>query len=562
MEVAQAIDITAEQRRTVLALLERHLPGTKAWVYGSRAKWTSTPQSDLDLVVFSKPEQRRQVGDLREAFDESNLPFRVDLFVWSDVPRSFRQQIEAKHVVLQRNDTRSRPALHCRIAKKTRILKELICYTRDGEWGEGASHDDLLPMRVVRGTDFGSVRHGGVAGVPTRYIRRDVAAKKTLRPWDILIETAGGSKNRSTGRTLLVHPRILKDSDNSVTCASFARIVRIDPALAHPPYVYWYLQHLYSLGEMERHQVQHTGVARFQFTNFAANVEIPLPSIPEQEAIAHILGTLDDKIELNRRMNATLEKMMRTLFKSWFIDFDPVRAKNQGRGTGLPRAISDLFPSRLVEYGSSEAPEGWGVSTIGQEVETVGGATPSTKEPAYWANGDYCWATPKDLSTLSSPVLVETARKISADGVKRISSGLLPAETVLLSSRAPIGYLAITTVPTAVNQGFIAMVCNRRLPNLYVLFWCEENLEYIRSISGGSTFPEISKRTFRTVPIVVPLDAVLAAYTDIVRPLYDRIVANTKECATLAEMRDRLLPELGSGSKRLCEQDGIVGTVT
>ena len=100
MGVDAAIDITTEERQTVLALLQRHLPGTAAWVYGSRVKWTSRPQSDLDLVVFATPEQRSQVGDLREAFEESNLPFRVDLFVWDDVPDSFREQIQEDHVVL------------------------------------------------------------------------------------------------------------------------------------------------------------------------------------------------------------------------------------------------------------------------------------------------------------------------------------------------------------------------------------------------------------------------------------------------------------------------------
>ena len=95
MGVDATIDITPEERQTVLALLQRHLPGTAAWVYGSRAKWTSTPTSDLDLVVFATPGQQPQVGDLREAFEESNLPFRVDLFVWDDMPESFRQRIEA-----------------------------------------------------------------------------------------------------------------------------------------------------------------------------------------------------------------------------------------------------------------------------------------------------------------------------------------------------------------------------------------------------------------------------------------------------------------------------------
>ena len=100
MEVGRAIDITAEERKTVLVLLDRHLPGTPAWVYGSRAKWSSRPKSDLDLVIFPTPEQRQRVGDLREAFEESNLPFRVDLFVWDEVPESFRSQIEADHVVM------------------------------------------------------------------------------------------------------------------------------------------------------------------------------------------------------------------------------------------------------------------------------------------------------------------------------------------------------------------------------------------------------------------------------------------------------------------------------
>ena len=100
MGVDATIDITAEERETVLALLRRHLPGTAAWAYGSRVKWTSRPQSDLDLVVFATPGQQQYVGDLREAFEESDLPFRVDLFVWDDVPVEFRQRIDAEHVVM------------------------------------------------------------------------------------------------------------------------------------------------------------------------------------------------------------------------------------------------------------------------------------------------------------------------------------------------------------------------------------------------------------------------------------------------------------------------------
>ena len=282
-----------------------------------------------------------------------------------------------------------------------------------------------------------------------------------------------------------------------------------------------------------------------------AALEVPLPPLPEQRAIAHVLGTLDDKIELDRRMNETLEGMARALFKSWFVDFDPVRAKMEGRDTGSPPEIADLFPDRLVDSEMGDVPEGWEVSEIGKEVHAVGGTTPSTKEPSYWRGGKRYWATPKDLSKLWSPVLLGTSRRITDAGLQKISSGILPVGTVLMSSRAPIGYLAIADVPTAVNQGFIAMRCDQRLPNLYVLFWCYENLGYIRDIAGGSTFAEISKKAFRPLSVLVPSEPILQVFDRLCRPLYDRIVVNMKEAEALSALRDTLLPKLISGAVRV-----------
>jgi type I restriction enzyme S subunit len=172
---------------------------------------------------------------------------------------------------------------------------------------------------------------------------------------------------------------------------------------------------------------------------------IRAPLIGEQRAIAHILGTLDDKIENLRKQNETLEAMARALFKAWFVDFEPVRAKMEGRWQrgqslpGLPAHLYDLFPDRLVDSELGEIPEGWRLSTIGEEVTVCGGSTPSTKETEYWEGGQHCWATPKDLSALKFPVLLDTDRKITDAGLAKISSGLLPVGTVLLSSRAPIG---------------------------------------------------------------------------------------------------------------------------
>ena len=283
-----------------------------------------------------------------------------------------------------------------------------------------------------------------------------------------------------------------------------------------------------------------------------------LPPLSEQGAIAYVLGTLDDKIELNRRMNEMLEATARALFKSWFVDFEPVRAKAAGRNMGLPHHVAVLFPGQFNDEG---LPMGWRLSEIGREVRVVGGATPSTKEPAFWDGGEHHWATPKDLSGLQSPVLLDTDRKLTDAGVNKISSGLLPVGTVLMSSRAPIGYLAIAGVPTAVNQGFIAMICEGLLPNVFVLFWCEQQLDYIKGISGGSTFAEISKRAFRPAPVVIPSAEVLLAYSSVVGPIFDRLVANAREAISLAKTRDLLLPKLISGELRVPDAERIAGAV-
>lgn len=297
--------------------------------------------------------------------------------------------------------------------------------------------------------------------------------------------------------------------------------------------------------------VKHTAPGRIE--SFATRI----PPIEEQRAIAHILGTLDNKIELNRRANETLEAMARTLFKAWFVDFEPVRAKMEGRWQrdqslpGLPGHLYDVFPDRLVESELGEIPEGWRHSTIGEEVTVCGGSTPSTKEPEFWEGGQHCWATPKDLSALKFPVLLDTDRKITDAGLAKISSGLLPVGTVLLSSRAPIGYLAIAEVPTAINQGFIAMKCDGALPNVFVLQWCRESMDAIVGNANGSTFQEISKSNFRPLRVVVPSNPVLTSFTKSADSLYRQLVENERESRSLAQLRDTLLPKLISGELRI-----------
>jgi len=279
-----------------------------------------------------------------------------------------------------------------------------------------------------------------------------------------------------------------------------------------------------------------------------------------------LIEPLDDKIELNRRMNETLEAMARAIFKSWFVDFDPVRAKCRGERfsaptgmPGLPKHIADLFPDSFEDSELGEIPKGWEVKPVGDLAEVVGGSTPSTKQAAYWDGGTHAWATPKDLSALSVPVLLETGRRISDAGLSQISSGLLPKGTVLLSSRAPIGYLAVAEIPVAINQGFIAMKPKPGMSNIFLLLWASVAQEEIVNRANGSTFLEISKANFRPIPLVVPPARAITAFDRMARPAYERIVENERESRTLAALRDALLPQLISGRLRVKDAEKFIG---
>ncbi|SHE29405.1 type I restriction enzyme, S subunit [Lampropedia hyalina DSM 16112] len=323
------------------------------------------------------------------------------------------------------------------------------------------------------------------------------------------------------------------------------------------------------------------------FTNLKTDIlklhRVRIPDLATQFKIAQILDPIAVKIDLNRRINQTLEAMAQAIFKSWFVDFDPVKARISAIKQGedplraamrvisgktdaeldqMPRehhdqlaATAALFPDAMEESELGEIPKGWKVSTIGETVEIAGGATPDTKNESYWNPPEHFWTSPKDLSGVQSPVLLTTERKVSTAGLSRIGSGLLPKGTLLISSRAPIGYLAITQVPVAINQGYIAMLPGGKLPPLYLLMWCQQNMEEIKGQANGSTFMEISKKAFRPMLIINPGSILLDRFLGVVAPLFGKLVEGVKESSQLAELRDTLLPKLLSGELSVADLD-------
>lgn len=255
---------------------------------------------------------------------------------------------------------------------------------------------------------------------------------------------------------------------------------------------------------------------KFNKTSFRA-MEIPVPPIEEQHAIASVLSSLDDKIDLLHRQNQTLEQMAETLFRQWFVE---------------------------------EADEGWGVGTLNDVLTVKGGTTPSTKNPEFW-DGDIHWTSPRDITTLNSIYLFDTERKITEAGLKKISSGLLPKGTLLMSSRAPVGVLAFAEIPIAINQGYIAILDEKGFSKEFLFLWLKTNMDYVQSYANGSTFLEISKSAFKSLEIQIPPEELRNEFQEWIMPNFSKIKSNQTQIRTLTALRDTLLPKLMSGEVRV-----------
>jgi type I restriction enzyme, S subunit len=280
------------------------------------------------------------------------------------------------------------------------------------------------------------------------------------------------------------------------------------------------------------------------------NLRLRVPALAEQRAIANILGILEDKIELNRRMNETLEAIARALFKSWFVDFDPVCAKAEGRDPGLPKDIADLFPARLIDSDLGEIPEGWQVGSFAGEVEIIGGGTPTTSVDRYW-NGDIPWFSVVDAPAASDVWVVDTEKKITLEGVKNSSARILQTGTTIISARGTVGRIALVGVPMAMNQSCYGLRSKAGRKGIFGYFVTRNLVSVIQQRAHGSVFDTITRDTLERVTVVAPPSQLVDAFESRVSAALERIRACALESRTLAAIRDALLPKLISGELRV-----------
>ncbi len=359
MGVIPTLDIKLQHLKLIKKLIAYHLPNITVWAYGSRAKWTARATSDLDLVAFIKPTQTKNIYALKDAFSESNLPFKVDLLSWHSIPESFHANIKEAYFVIQEN------ILGAITDKK---LSDIINFNPTYE----IKKNETLPF-----IDMASLSANS----------RDVLriTKKQYK---------GSGSQFKNGDTLFarITPCLENGKTAKVNClpqekygfGSTEFIVMSAKQAEYDENYTYYLARLpnfrmyaktFMAGTSGRQRVAWQSLAEYRFD---------YPDKKNRQAAGETLKIIDDKIELNQKMNQTLEEIAKTLFKSWFIDFDPVREKAEGKPTGLSKEISNLFPNSFENSDLGKIPKGWEISRLGNFVRPVRGKTITKKNYNIW----------------------------------------------------------------------------------------------------------------------------------------------------------------------------------
>jgi type I restriction enzyme, S subunit len=276
-------------------------------------------------------------------------------------------------------------------------------------------------------------------------------------------------------------------------------------------------------------------------------LEITLPPLSEQKSIAHILGSLDDKIELNRRMNETLDTMARTLCRCWIVNFDPVKRNAEG---GTRHSEDSLFPGSLEDSAIGKVPTGWEVCPLSEKIQLLSGGTPKTSESTYW-DGDVPWYSVRDAPTETDVWVVQTDKSVTELGIANSAAKIFPEKTTIISARGTVGKLALTGVPMAMNQSCYGIHGISGYGNFFTYYLVREATVRLQQNAHGSVFDTITTRTFESSDCVFPNKELTIAFDEAVEPLLSKIRANLHQSRTLAALRDTLLPKLLSGELRL-----------
>ncbi len=549
--MTRQLDVKPRHREQIERLLREHLPGIEGWAYGSRVNGRSHEGSDLDLVLRAPGLAKidtTQLAEFNEAVQESTIPFLVEARDWARLPESFHREIEREHVVLvEKERYAGRKWSKISVSKVVNIVIGGTPSRNVAEYWHGD-----IPWATAK----------DVANVPSRYLDQvqEFITKEGLRSSSTKLAPKGTLVITARG-TVGALAQLSRKMAFNQTCYALLPKSGLDNN-----YLFYALKGTRAEMQALTYGTVFETITRRTFDNWI----VPLPPLPEQCAIAHILGTLDDKIELNRRMNETLEEMARALFKSWFIDFDPVHAKATLRRhaaapitpppggsdwtveraraylDGMDPGIAALFPDSFVDSGLGEVPAGWEVGKLGDIAEHPRrGVQPN----------DINLETPYIALEHMPKRCIALSEWGTAASVGNNKYEFRQGEFLFGKFRPYFHKVGIAPVGGVCSTDIVVVASNANLWSSFVLFCIssDEFIAYTDQTSTGTRMPRTSWKTMGQFEICLPTESIAAPFQKVAQPMIDRIVANCHESRTLAILRNTLLPKLTSGEIRVGE---------
>ena len=540
------IDIAPADLEIVQRILSQYVPSLEVRAFGSRVTWNARATSDLDLALFTtEPLDFALKAELRETFAQSDLPFRVDIVDWAATSEDFQEVIAQEYVVIPRA-----------LSEKQRGTDKLMETTLGNCTINETAHSpktawpliEIGTVAQVEGGSTPSTRNpdnfgGGIAWITpkdlsTTQFRFLSEGSRTL--------SSQGLKNCSA--RLVPRGTVLLSTRAPIGLVAIANkelatnqgIRNLIPSKdVTSEYLYYWLKANTAVLE------QHAAGTTFSELSGTAlkRIQLRLPPLPEQKAIAHILGTLDNKIELNHRMNQTLEKIAQALFKSWFVDFEPVKIKLEKRCqskqslSSLSAEIYNLFPDCLAESKLGKIPRGWTVQPLRECFSLKMGQSPpgSTYNkqgegiPFFQGRAEFGFRFPANRKFCTEPI------RFAAHG------------DTLVSVRAPVGDMNVAREQCCIGRG-IAALRHRSGSSSFTYYYATLALqqELQQFDHTGTVFGSINKKRFEVLNVIEPPSEIINAFDALVKPLDRQILTNCAESQVLALLRSVLLPRLMS----------------
>ena len=423
-----------------------------------------------------------------------------------------------------------------------KTLYDTVAEFISGDWGaEAKCADSPQSAYCIRAADVVPIETHDYSAIPERFVSQNSFTQRQLRKGDIVIEKSGGSPTQSTGRVVYISQSLLSAKRN-IICSNFCTAIRIKPQW-DPYFVYQYWRQVYNTGVFFNYEGKTSGLKNLQLEVALKSIPVPEIDLPTQLRIAGVLGSIDEKIELNRKKIAELEALAKTIYDYWFVQFDfPDKNGKPYKSSGGKMVWNDQL--------KREVPEGWRVKRLEQVCDRIqSGGTPESKNEAYYG-GSIPWFTTQELK---DSWVSHSAKTITPEAVRNSAAKIFPSGTVLLAIYAAptVGRLALLSVDATFNQACCGFVAGKDISKEYLFITLYEARAKLNSIADGTAQKNLSVGRMRTFDILVPEKSIMAQWRGVTEPIFDSIKIASTNIDDLTSCRDRILPLLMNGQVKV-----------